>query len=68
MPVLACVAPSVQAHDVAHGAQLATVAKPSPAAKRQAASRTWWHRHVLATPDYGIAIQAIARRFTARAA
>jgi hypothetical protein len=55
---LAFAAPSVQAHDGAHDAQPAAAGKTVPAPKLQAALRTLWHGHVVATRDYAFAVQA----------
>lgn len=55
---LAFAAPSVQAHDRAHGAQPAATGKAVPAPKLQAALRALWHGHVVATRDYAFAVQA----------
>lgn len=55
---LAFVAPSVQAHDAAHGSHPSVVGKTVPAPKLQAALRTMWHGHVAATREYAFAVQA----------
>ena len=56
---LALATPLGAGHDGPHGAEQAVVAgKTVPAPKLQAALRTLWHGHVVATRDYAFAVKA----------
>ena len=63
---LAFATPSVHAHDGAHGAQPSAADKTVPAPKLQAALRTLWHGHVVATRDYAFAVHAGEARRAAK--